>query len=381
VIYLDNAATTFPKPGFVYKELKKAIKKYGANPGRSGYKMAIETAEKIYETRLTLSHFFNAKSSENVIFTHNCTAALNMCIKGLAKPGGEFVCSSLEHNAVVRPLEKLKKTGLTDWKTAEVDLFDDDKTVDNFNKQITDKTLAVIITFSSNVFGFILPVKKISELCKKRGVPLIVDAAQAAGIIEIDVEKLGIDYLCVAAHKGLYAPAGTGILIVNAKEYPDTLFEGGTGSNSFEFSQPDFLPDRFESGTQNTSSIISLNRSVNEIASVGVNEIYSYEYSLLKKVEEDLREMKNVILYTSFLDNSRLSPVLSFNIKNLPSEQTAALLAEKNICVRAGYHCNPLSHKALGTLDTGTVRISPSFLTKKSDINFTINCVNKLQNK
>lgn len=381
MIYLDNSATTYPKPDCVIKSVKKSMKYFGANPGRSGYDMAVKTAEAIYSTRNSLKEFFNAKSIDNIIFTQNCTAAINMCIKGLAKKGGNFVCSSLEHNAVIRPLEKLKNDGVCDYKTAIVDVNNDEKTVTNFDTLIDEKTVAVVISAASNVFGFILPIKRISDLCKKRSVPLIVDAAQAAGIIPLDVKNLGIDYLCVAAHKGLYAPLGLGVLVINSDKIPDTIIEGGTGSNSLSPVQPDYLPDRFESGTMNTSSIIALNESLKEIRKIGLGAIYSHEYTLMKTLEDSLREMKNIRLYTSFCDSQRLVPVLSFNICDVPSELTALDLSRDDICVRAGYHCSYQAHKSFGTLETGTVRISPSLYTKKRDIYFTINCIYKLQNK
>ena len=378
MIYLDNAATTYPKPKSVIKTVKKSMRRFGANPGRSGYKMAVDTAEAVYNSREALKDFFGAQGAENIVFTQNCTAALNTCIKGLAEKGGNFVCSSLEHNAVIRPLEKLKLDGVCDYIIADTDINNDDITVNNFDKAVNDKTLAVIITAASNVFGFVLPIKRISQICKKRGIPLIVDAAQAAGIIPINVGELGIDFLCVAAHKGLYAPTGLGVLVINSDILPDTLAEGGTGSNSLSPLQPDFLPDRFESGTPATASIISVKESLKMINRIGLGEIYSHEYLLMKNLEDGLREMNKVRLYTSFSSSQRLAPVLSFNVKGYSSEQTASVLAEKGICVRAGYHCSLLAHKTFDTLETGTVRVSPSIYTKKSDINLLLNCIYKL---
>ena len=378
MIYLDNDATTYPKPKSVIKTVKKSMRRFGANPGRSGYKMAVDTAEAVYNSREALKDFFGAQGAENIVFTQNCTAALNTCIKGLAEKGGNFVCSSLEHNAVIRPLEKLKLDGVCDYIIADTDINNDDITVNNFDKAVNDKTLAVIITAASNVFGFVLPIKRISQICKKRGIPLIVDAAQAAGIIPINVGELGIDFLCVAAHKGLYAPTGLGVLVINSDILPDTLAEGGTGSNSLSPLQPDFLPDRFESGTPATASIISVKESLKMINRIGLGEIYSHEYLLMKNLEDGLREMNKVRLYTSFSSSQRLAPVLSFNVKGYSSEQTASVLAEKGICVRAGYHCSLLAHKTFDTLETGTVRVSPSIYTKKSDINLLLNCIYKL---
>ena len=379
MIYLDNAATTYPKPDCVMRSVKNSMKKYGANPGRSGYKMAVETAERIYYSREAVRRFFNAESAENIIFTQNCTAALNICIKSLAKNGKNIICSSLEHNAVMRPLEKLRCDGLCEYKIAQID-DDDNITVKNINNLIDVNTVAVVITAASNVTGAVTPVKKISAVCKKHKIPLVVDAAQAAGIIPLDCKELGIDYLCVAAHKGLYAPVGIGILVINSDIVPESIIQGGTGSNSLSFSQPDFLPDRLESGTVNTSGIIAVKDSVDFVERIGIDKIYSHEYSLLIYLEDELKNMKNVTVYSSLDGNKASAPVLSFNINGFHSEQVAYSLAEKDICVRAGYHCSFLAHKSLDTLESGTVRISPSIYTKKRDIYFTINCIYKLQN-
>ena len=380
MIYLDNAATTYPKPKSVIESVYNSMRYYGANPGRSGYKMALETAEKIYESREAARSFFNVERAENIIFTHNCTAALNICIKSLAKKGKNIVCSSLEHNAVMRPLERLKRDCNIEYRIAEISPNNDEVTVKNIDRLIDGETAAVVITAASNVTGYISPLKKISNVCKKKNVPFAVDAAQGAGIIPLDCNELGIDYLCVAAHKGLYSALGTGILIVNSTEIPDSLIEGGTGSSSLSFLQPDFLPDKLESGTMNTSGIISVKSGIDFVRSVGIGSIYSHEYSLMKILESELKNMKNVTVHSSFTENKPLVPVLSFNIRGYHSEEVSELLAEKGVCVRAGYHCSPLAHKSLGTTEHGTVRISPSIFTKKNNIYFTINCINKLQN-
>jgi len=381
VIYLDNAATTYPKPKCVIDSVVKAIKKYGANPGRSGYNMAIETAEKIYESREAAGRFFNVDKPENIVFTPNCTAALNICIKSLASKGKSFVCSSLEHNAVMRPLERLKNDNVCEYKIAQIDPENDNNTVKNFDSLTNDKTAAVIVAAASNVTGYIMPVKRISQVCKKHNVPLVVDGAQASGIIPLDCKELGIDYLCVAAHKGLYSALGTGILVINSDIIPKPLFEGGTGSNSLSLIQPEYLPDKLESGTMNTSGIISVKNGIDFVNKTGSGNIYSHEYSLMKLLEQELKNMKNITVYSSFADNKPLVPVLSFNVNGVNSEVVSEYLSQNGVCVRAGYHCSPLAHKSMGTIEYGAVRISPSIFTKKSDIYFTINCINKLQNK
>ncbi len=375
--YFDNAATTFPKPPQVIRALSESAVKFGANPGRSGYETALKTSAEIYSARLAVARFFNLTDEQGVIFTHNCTTALNTVIKGLAVKGSHFVISNLEHNAVIRPLETLKLRGISDYSAAEYD-FDDEKTVANFREKIRDDTVAIICTGASNVFGVRFPVKRLAQLAHDYGLLFVLDAAQTAGVVDIDAERDGIDYMCVAAHKGLYAPMSIGIMIINNSRRLNTLTEGGTGTYSSVFTQPDDLPERFEAGTLSVPLISALKQGVEFVRTRGVNGIYSHEQRLINELYLNLSKLDNVELYVNPLSESiKTVPVMSFNIKGMTSEQTAQKLAEKNIAVRAGFHCAYSAHKAFKTGHSGTVRISPCIFNKMKDVNILLNYIFK----
>lgn len=376
MIYLDNSATSYPKPQAVVQSVSEAFNRFGGNSGRGAYKMALETTEQIYFCRKKLAEMFGASSVENVVLTYNCTAALNMAIKGLAKTGAHFIISDLEHNAVLRPLSKLKKDGIADFSIARVseDIYE---TVRNFSKCINKNTVAIICTGASNVFGIIPPCRMLAHLAHRHNLLFVMDCAQIAGILPIDMMRDEIDIMCCAGHKGLMGPTGTGFLVLKDDVKLDTIIEGGTGSNSANENQPENLPDRFESGTPNVQGIIGLSKAVDYVKNVGIENIYHHEISLMRYLQKNL-ENNNVILYTDFFDKrQRLTPILSFNLKNKNSEEVAAFLSSHGIAVRAGLHCAPLAHRKFKTEDIGTVRISPSVFTKKSDIDFLINSVRK----
>lgn len=338
--------------------------------------MSSETVLQIYKVREQLAEMFGAKSEENIVFTLNCTHALNIAIKGLAKKGGHAVTSCLEHNSVIRPLTKLKNSGDFDFDMAKV--FDDDyKTVESFESKIKSNTCFIVCTYASNVFGDILPVKKLGELAKKHNIPLIVDGAQAAGIIDIDVVRDNISCLCMPGHKGLYGPSGTGVLILSENCSPDTLIEGGTGSESKNFLQPEFLPDRFESGTQNTAGIIALGKGVEFVKKEKIENIREHENIMIEKLFREFLVSDDVVIFNRF-NPEKYVPILSFNMKNLSGEETAGLLAEEDIAVRGGFHCNPCAHEFYKTSDTGTARVSVSAFNTKNDIDYLIKCVNKI---
>ena len=378
MIYLDNSATSYPKPECVTQAVLNSFHKFGANSGRGAYEMAIDTTEQIYKCRKKVADFFNADDIENVIFTYNCTTALNMAIKGLASNNAHFVISDLEHNAVLRPLETLKQRGICDYSIAKVSV-DGYQTLKNFKNKIQSNTVAIICTGASNVFGIIPPYKMLSNLAHKNNLLFVMDCSQIAGTVPIDMKKDGIDILCCAGHKGLMGTTGTGLLILNKKVQLNSIIEGGTGSNSMSATQPDILPDKFESGTPNVQGIIGLSSALDYIVKSNVRKIYEHESSLLKYLHNNLGKIENVVLYTDFYDNRQhLVPILSFNIKNMHSEDAAERLSSVGICVRAGLHCAPLAHKKFGTEKIGTVRISPSFFTKKSDIDFLIKSVIKI---
>lgn len=368
MIYFDNGATTFPKPENVTRAVKKALIEYGANPGRGGHKLALRASEEIYKCREALAGYYNLKDAEKVIFTNNCTTALNTVIKGVVKANDHVVISCLEHNAVVRPLEKLKKIGVT-FSQAEVFPFDDDKTIDSFRKAMNQNTKLVVCTHASNVFGFKLPVERIAALCHQYDVQVCVDVAQTAGVFPIDLEESKVDFVCGAGHKGFYGPMGTGFLIINTDIIPDSLTEGGTGSNSLMTEQPQLLPDKFESGTPNLSGIAGLRAGVEFVNKRTSNYILAHEMKLLQKLYKNLKNNSNIILYTDLPNEKYFAPVLSFNIKEIESEKVSSYLNEKfGIATRSGLHCCPLAHKFMDTQELGTVRVVPSIFTTEQQI-------------
>lgn len=357
MIYFDNAATTNIKPQSVYLAVNNAMRTKSANPGRSGHELSVKASELVFNVREKVSEFFNAPSFENVVFTENCTMALNIAIKGLIKKGDRIIISDLEHNSVSRPVYALKKQGV------EVDIFetvpDEEALINNIKSLIRTNTKAVVCTHGSNVFGILLPIKRIGELCKQNGLMFIVDAAQTAGIDDIDIKECNIDCLCVAPHKGLYSPMGTGLLITNDK--PEPLILGGTGSVSASVNQPVFLPDKYESGTLNVPGIAGIGAGI-DFVKRNKKDIIKRENQIIEYLYKCLGKNPNVIIY-----NKPSIPVLSFNIIGENSTDISSYLDRNQICVRAGLHCAPLAHKKFGTLDTGTVRISPSYFNNISE--------------
>lgn len=376
MIYFDNGATSYPKPYSVVNAVQMSFCECCANPGRGGYKSAMKSAEMIYGARETAAKLFNAEA-ENVIFTPGCTYSLNMAVKGLCRHGSHFVISDLEHNSVVRPLEKLKKSGQCDYSVAEI-TPDETETVSNFVNAFRTNTVAVICTLSSNVFGIMPPIEKIAREAHKNGILFILDAAQGAGYLPVNMKKDQTDIICCAGHKGLFGPMGTGLLVMSKDIHLSTLTEGGTGSNSESLNQPSYYPDRLESGTPNVHGIAGLYAGIKFVQNAKTENILSHENRIIKYIFDELNLCKNVVLYTDFYDRIPKSPVLSFNIKSKQSEETAALLAEKGICVRGGLHCAPLAHKKFRTLESGTVRITPSWFTSEKETDFLVNCIKKI---
>ncbi len=364
MIYLDNAATTYPKPQSVIKAVDDALKK-SANPGRSGHTLSQSTAISVYEVREKLKDMFSAPSVENVVFTLNCTHAINYVLKGLIKSGDRIVTSSFEHNAVMRPLEKLKKQGVH-IDIAEAYPDDKEATVRSFSRLINTNTKLVICTAASNVIGLKMPIKEIGMMCKQFGISFCVDAAQLAGVCDINMKECNIDYLCIAAHKGLYAPMGTGILITKDNRL-DTIIEGGTGTASIMLDQPNDLPEMLESGTINVPGIIGLGAGIDFVKSKGFDKIYNHEMGLVKRLYKQLKSTPGVKLYTPEPDDN-YAPVLSFNINGLNSVDSASKLNSLGFATRAGLHCAPFAHKRIGTIESGTVRICPSVFTSGQDI-------------
>lgn len=379
MIYLDNAATTFPKPQSVSREVNSALTRYGANPGRAGHDMAMKAGKMIYDCRVKLSKLFNVQSEENIVFTLNCTHGINFVLKGLLKPGDHVVISDLEHNSVTRPLKAMEKLGVI-FTQAEVYENDNDKTVESFRRAINGSTRLIACTHASNVWGLRLPIERLAALAHEYGIEIMVDAAQSAGVVPIDFADSGIDYLCMPGHKGLYGPSGTGVMIARNPDNLTPLMQGGTGSSSISNEHPDFMPDKFECGTANVIGIAGLLRGVEFVTSKTPDKIFRHEMSLIKTLYKGLEKNKNVQLYTHYPNDKCYAPLLSFNIKDKDSEAVAAYLnKDYGIAVRAGLHCAPSAHIKMGTQESGAVRVSPSVFTTEYEIQRLINAINKIK--
>ena len=376
MIYFDNAATSFPKPFEVIKTVNSAFNLYGANPGRSGHNLSISAANQVYLCREALNRFFNGYGAEFVSFFPNCTYALNVAIKGIISKDDHIIISSLEHNSVLRPVHKLKEDGVADYSIFKVGKTNDE-TIENFKKCFKNNTKLCVVTAVSNVFGNILPLEELSATAHKNGAYFFVDGAQGAGVIELDMKKQGIDCLCIPGHKGLLGPMGTGALLHKSLDF-STIIEGGTGSKSFDFSQPEAYPERLESGTLNVPCICGLRKGVEIVEAMGVKRIFAKETKLSEAIFNGLKKMPKVTLYRENYDSQNFAPLVSFNVENLHSEQVSAYLNEHGIAVRGGFHCSPLAHISNETQRQGAVRISPSIFNKEKDINFLLNLLRKI---
>lgn len=380
MIYFDNGATTFPKPQSVVRAVGSAMQNYGANPGRSGHKMSLKASEIIFNCRKNAAALFGVESPDRIIFTDNCTTALNTVIKGLLKSGDHAVISSLEHNAVARPLEHLKQRGVS-FSAAQVFEGDDEATIESFRKAVRNNTKLVVCTAASNVFGIRPPVERIAALCRIYNILFCVDAAQSAGVVPVNMSGSGIDFLCAPGHKGLYGPMGTGILAINSDILPESLTQGGTGSMSSSLEQPETLPDKYESGTPNLPGIAGLNAGLKFVMERGEANILSAETAKAQRLYDGLASMRDVVLYTARPQITTHVPVISFNVRGHDSEQIAALLSDRfNIAVRAGLHCAPLAHKSFGTEEQGTVRAVISVYTKPAQIDYFLLSLKKIIN-
>ena len=377
MIYLDNGATSFPKPLSVRQNVDISLKKFSANPGRSGHSLSLRAAKEIFECRKRLKEFFNVNSEEEIIFTENCTMALNTVVFGLLSEGDHVLISSMEHNSVTRPLESLKDKGVT-YSTFDYS-YDDNETVDNVRKLIKPETKLVICTHASNVFGFRFPIERICALCHTYGILFCVDSAQSAGVFDIDVGTNQYDFVCMSGHKSLYGPMGTGVLILNNRNLKPLLY-GGTGTESVKKSQPEGLPEKFESGTQNMNGISGLKAGVDFVKNRGIKNIYNHEYKLAKRLFNGLANNRKVITYNKSFDYSKVAPVVSFNIDGVYSEDLVAKLNKYGIMTRGGLHCSPRAHTTMNTIENGTVRVVPGAFNTINDINYLLNVIRKLTN-
>ena len=358
MIYFDNAATTWPKPASVRERAVGFFKDYGANPGRSGHAMSMDTAQQVYRCREEAAALFGVSDPARVVFTQNCTHGLNQILYGVLREGDHLLISDLEHNSVCRPAYRLAKERKIRLDIVTTFLGDDDATVEAFARAIRPETRMILVTHCSNVFGFRLPVERLAQLAHRYHVLMAVDAAQSAGVLPIDVEGDGFDYVAMPGHKGLYGPTGTGLLLIGKDAPPlHPLLVGGTGSLSRSFEQPDTLPDLLESGTINTFGILGLSAGIRFVRRVGINQIADHEAALAAHLQKHLRQIPGIHVIGEEKALQFAAPVLSFLIEGQTGEETAQLLSEKGFALRGGLHCAPLAHRKMGTLECGTARI------------------------
>lgn len=375
MINFDNAATTFPKPAVVRNAVAEAVRELGGNAGRGGHELAMKSSRAVYEARETAADFFGAQP-ENVVFTLNCTHALNMAIQGIMCGGGHLIISHLEHNASARPAAELARKKQIALSIAEV-YEEDEKTIESFRSLICKDTKAIVCTIASNVTGRILPYKKIAELCREHNICFIADGAQACGLLDIKLSD-GINILCTAGHKGLYGITGTGLLISDGKFKISPIIQGGTGSSSSSLRQPDFLPDSLESGTLNIVGAVSVMAGIKYVNKIGREKILRHEDKICERFIRELSGNDNITVYRSPL--CRYVPIVSFNIGGIMPEEAAELLSKKGYGLRAGFHCAALAHDYLGT-ENGTIRFAPSVFSTEADAAALANSIKYIANR
>ncbi len=367
MIYLDNAATSFPKPECVYQALDRFARQSLANPGRAGHKMAVEAERALDDARHLLNQFFHGQSPERFVFTLNCTDALNMAFKGVLREGDHVVTTELEHNSVSRPLRAMELAGritLTKVKADAGGTVDPDA----IRRALTPKTRLVAVSHASNVLGTVQPILEIGNIVKTHGALFLVDAAQTAGVLPIDVQALGIDLLALPGHKSLLGPTGTGALYVSPRANVGAWREGGTGGDSASETQPREFPYFLEGGTPNVLGIAGLAAGLRHVAEQGLDRIHAHETALCERLWRRLDEMGGYEVF-GHRDHTRRVGTLSFRSDALPAAEIGGILDQAfEIAIRPGLHCAPYVHRALGTFPDGTVRVSPGPFSTEADV-------------
>ena len=378
-VYLDNGSTSFPKPKIVSDSIYNYLTNIGGNPGRSNHSNALKANRSVYLTREKICNFFNYDKPENVIFTNNVTSSLNILLNGIIKSGDHVITSSMEHNSVIRPLYNLKNILYIDLDIVQANplgIID----VNNIKNLIKPNTKIIVVTHASNVTGSIQPIKEIGELCKKHGIFFILDSAQSAGVLDINFKELSLNALAFTGHKSLLGPQGIGGFIIDDKlnEICNPLVLGGTGSLSHSLIQPDFLPDKFESGTLNLPGIVGLYEAIKFIESEGLNTIYEHNSYLRSYLIAGILNMPNYKI-SGVLDKKYSTSCISITHSKLDvSELSYILESDFNINNRSGLHCAPLAHKTIGTFPNGTVRLSLGYFNTVEEIKYTIDSLNKI---
>lgn len=380
-VYLDNAATSFPKPEKVYQAVIHAMREVGASPGRGGHHRSLEAGRIMFMAREAVARLFSIPDSSRIIFTHNATGALNLALHGTLKSGDHVITTSMEHNSLLRPLHALGREGV------DVTIVDagPDGLVDpeRIARVVRNDTRMIAVGHISNVCGAIQPIAQVSAICRKAGAMFLVDAAQSAGYIDIDVVSSGIDLLAAPGHKGLLGPPGTGLLYVAPHVELKPIFEGGTGTSSTSLEQPLMMPDGYEAGTHNLPGIAGLKAGIEFILERGIDTILQHERALVNQAATQLTLIPGVKIYGPG-DPDRRGAVLSFNVEGVDASLLAAELDYGfDIAVRAGLHCAPLAHRTIGTLPGGTLRMSPGWSSTSEEIAFfsdaVVQCIGKIK--
>ena len=374
-LFLDNAATSFPKPDSVYRAMDTALREIGVAPGRGGYRQSLAASRLVFETRSALAGFFGVSDSSRLIFTHSATESLNLAVSGLLKPGDHVVSSSSEHNALLRPLHLMRGKGV------EVSFVQADSAgvvaAAEIARAMRSNTRLVALAHCSNVTGSVQPMEEIARVAREGGALFLLDAAQSAGYLPLHVEEMGIDLLAAPGHKGLFGPPGTGILAIGAGIRLDPLLVGGTGGNASSPDQPEQLPERFESGTTNTPALAGLKAGLDFVLETGLAAIMAKGKLLVGQLLEGLRGTAGVTVYGP-LHGERAGAV-SFNVEGHDPAALGYLFdSVYDISVRSGLHCAPDAHRTIGTYPGGTVRVSPGFFNTEEDIDCFLRALHQL---
>ena len=371
--YMDNAATSFPKPECVYEAIDYFNRNMGGNPGRGSSHQTLEASSVLMEARNHLADLFNIKDSLQIAFTSNVTEAINIALKGLLKSGDHVITTSLEHNAVARPLYVMSRRGI-EWTTVPCTPYGE-LDPEAIRRSIRSNTRLICMLHASNVVGSIMPIKEAGKIAREQGIFFMVDAAQTAGVLPIDVEDDGIDILCFTGHKALLGPQGTGGIYVRPGLTLQTLKEGGTGSLSEDLEHPSIMPDHLEAGTLNTPGIAGLLAGVRFIEQEGLATIRGHEKSLSKLLMEGLRDIPCIRLYGPG-DADKQTAVIAFNVQGMDcGDLSFHLDHDYNIVTRSGLHCAPLAHSALGTLEEGACRLSLGYFSTEEEVEYVVKAV------
>ncbi len=374
--YMDNAATSYPKPESVYQAIDHFNRHMGGNPGRGSNQQSIRAGSVLLDTRESLARLFNIKDSSDIAFTANVTESLNTGLKGFLRPGDHVITSSMEHNAVARPLFVLQSQGM-EW-TRVACAQDGSLDPEDVRRAIKKNTRMICMLHASNLTGTIMPIHEIGILAHAAGIAFMVDAAQTAGVLPINVAEDKIGILAFTGHKGLLGPQGTGGIYIDPEISIRPLKEGGTGSLSEYLEQPELMPDMLESGTLNTPGIAGLGAGVNFILEQGLNRIRVHEQNLTSQLIDGLSQIKGVKLYGPN-NSQKQTAVLSFNLAGMDcGELSSSLDYEFGIITRSGLHCAPLAHQTIGTLQSGSCRLSPGYFTSQEDIIYVLKAIEQL---